>query len=135
MDIICSSSILVMFAPFLSPAVLLLQWVIVGSWEGEIEPDVRHWERVSGHLIGPHTLLHLKEVAFLDRTHIFMYYLGVYEFLGKACVTCHQIVPHTTRGGIFFRAESHFHIIFGLFTNSLCQLSPNCTSILACLCR
>ena len=53
----------------------------------------------------------------------------------QGCDTCHQIVPHTTRGGIFFRAESHFHIIFGLFTNSLCQLSPNCTSILAFLCR
>ena len=34
-------------------------WVILGSWEGEIEPDGRHWERVSGHLIVPHTMLFL----------------------------------------------------------------------------
>ena len=68
----------------------------------------------------------------MDLTHIFMYYLGVYEFLGKACATCHQIVPHTLwtkRGGIFLELKhSYSHIIFGLFRIFLCHLSSKCAS-------
>ena len=61
--------------------------------------------RVSGHLIGPHTLLHIKEVVFLGQdTHFHVF-----------------VAPK--RGGIFWTSHTFSCIIWG-FTSSLARLVP-----------